>query len=401
MHHLARRAEKAYQFERGLTSSDYIKFGYWDSLKKGLLAGERLYLDLKRLEAAYMDQNKREFEITKHISLVLHDPMALIALKQTGTCLLTLPEALFDMDYPGHYMRRIKGVTLTIPCVTGPYTSVNCTLTLLSNKIRVESNTSQPYAEHEDDQRFITTFGALESIAMSTAQNDSGMFEVNFRDERYLPFEGAGTVSTWRIDMPRDCNAFDFETISDVIIRLNYTAHDGGARLRDVAKQAATLPAAGTQRGNVGTVAFPDQENLTRLFSAKHEFSSDWYRFLHPTEAATTQVLSLALTKERFPFQYRGKKIEMTAMMLFLKLKDGATYNDGQALTFDLKREGAAVATGNAFKAAGSPVENLPSLNVALSGQGDLGQWSLEAKKGDASADVIDDMWIVCQYSVK
>src|SRR5207237_6075026 len=106
-------------------------------LKKGLLAGERLYLDLKRLEAAYMDQNKREFEITKHISLVLHDPMALIALKETGTCLVTLPEALFDMDYPGHYMRRIKGVTLTIPCVTGPSTSVNCTLTLLSNNIRL------------------------------------------------------------------------------------------------------------------------------------------------------------------------------------------------------------------------------------------------------------------------
>jgi Tc toxin complex TcA C-terminal TcB-binding domain/Neuraminidase-like domain/Salmonella virulence plasmid 28.1kDa A protein len=398
---LARRAEKAYQFERGLTSSDYITFGYWDSLKRGLLAGERLYLDLKRLEAAYMDQNKREFEITKHISLVLHDPMALIALKETGTCLVTLPEALFDMDYPGHYMRRIKSVTLTIPCVTGPYTSVNCTLTLLSNKIRIDSNASPPYAEHEDDQRFITTFGAIESIATSTAQNDSGMFEVNFRDERYLPFEGAGAISTWRIDMPRDCNAFDFETISDVIIRLNHTARDGGARLRDVAKQAATLPAAGSQRGNVGTATFPEQENLTRLFSTKHEFSSDWYRFLQPTEAATTQVLGLALTKERFPFQYRGKKIELTAMMLFLKLKDGATYNDGQPLTFNLKREGATVALGKAFKAAGSPVENLPFVNVALSGQSDLGQWSLEAKKGDASADVIDDMWIVCQYAVK
>ena len=88
-------------------------------------------------------------------------------------------------------------------------------------------------------------------------------------------------------------------------------------------------------------------------------------------------------------------------MTLFLKLKDGATYNDVQPLTFDLKREGVAVATGNAFKAAESPVENLPSVNVVLSGQGDLGQWSLEAKKGDASAEVIDDIWIVCQYSVK
>jgi hypothetical protein len=30
-----------------------------------------------------------------------------------------------------------------------------------------------------------------QSIATSNAQNDDGMFELNFRDERYLPFEGA------------------------------------------------------------------------------------------------------------------------------------------------------------------------------------------------------------------
>ncbi|HYU75255.1 MAG TPA: hypothetical protein VEL31_21510, partial [Ktedonobacteraceae bacterium] len=135
---IAKRTERAYQFERGLSTSDYIKFGYWDGLKKGLWSGEQLYLDLKRLEMAYIDQNKREYEITKHISMVMYDPMALIALKETGMCQVHLPEALFDMDYPGHYMRRIKSVSLTIPCVTGPYTSINCTLTLMINKIRID-----------------------------------------------------------------------------------------------------------------------------------------------------------------------------------------------------------------------------------------------------------------------
>ena len=111
---------------------NHIQFGYWDSLKKGLLAGEQLYMDLKRMEMAYADSNVREYEITKNISLVLLNPLALIALKETGQCVIDLPEALFDTDYPGLYMRRIKSVSLTIPCVTGPYTSVNCTLTLLS-----------------------------------------------------------------------------------------------------------------------------------------------------------------------------------------------------------------------------------------------------------------------------
>jgi hypothetical protein len=192
---LAKRAEACLRFELGLTSSNYIQFGYWDSLRKGLLAGEGLYADLKRMEIAYLDQNRREYEITKYISLVQFDPIALIALKETGVCVVSLPEALFDMDYPGHNWRRLRSVSLTMPCVTGPYTSVNCTLTLQSSKIRVDSVASSE--DYVQDFHFVTNFAATQSIATSTAQNDSGMFGLNFRDERYLPFEGAGVISNW------------------------------------------------------------------------------------------------------------------------------------------------------------------------------------------------------------
>ena len=121
--------------------SSYITFGYWDSLRKGLLAGDRLQLGDQQLERAYIDQNQREFEITRYVSLLLHDPGALIALKTTGECLVDLPEALFDTDYPGQYLRRLRDVSLTIPCVAGPYTSINCTLTLVSSKIRIDPST--------------------------------------------------------------------------------------------------------------------------------------------------------------------------------------------------------------------------------------------------------------------
>ena len=109
---LAKRAEVCYRFELGIPQSTDIQFGYWDSLKKGLLAGEKLFKDLKRLENAYLEQNRREYEITKSISLLLLYLLALIALKLTGSCLIDLPEAYFDMDYPGHYMRRIKSIGL-------------------------------------------------------------------------------------------------------------------------------------------------------------------------------------------------------------------------------------------------------------------------------------------------
>ncbi len=59
------------------TETDFVQFGYWDSARKGLLSGESLYLDLKRLEMVYHENNKREYEITKHISIQRLDPMAL------------------------------------------------------------------------------------------------------------------------------------------------------------------------------------------------------------------------------------------------------------------------------------------------------------------------------------
>lgn len=105
---LAKRAERCFRFELGLQDSSYIQFGYWDSLKKGLLSGEKLQYDLRRLETAYLEQNRREFELTKHISLLLLDPLALVKLRETGRCFFRLPEEIFDLDYPGHYFRRIN-----------------------------------------------------------------------------------------------------------------------------------------------------------------------------------------------------------------------------------------------------------------------------------------------------
>src|SRR6187200_809477 len=96
MKNLAKKAEKCYQLETGNTDSNFIQFGYWDSLRKGLLSAEQLSVDLRRLESAYLEQNKREYEITKTISLALTDLQALINLRENGECTFTLPERLFD-----------------------------------------------------------------------------------------------------------------------------------------------------------------------------------------------------------------------------------------------------------------------------------------------------------------
>ena len=89
------------------------------------------------MEMAYHDNNKRELELTRHVSLRQLDPLALLNLKVTGSCTVTIPEWLYDLDCPGHYMRRIKTVNVSVPSVVGPYTSLNCTLALQRSTLRV------------------------------------------------------------------------------------------------------------------------------------------------------------------------------------------------------------------------------------------------------------------------
>ena len=69
--------------------------------------------------------------------------------------------------------------------------------------------------------------GGMQSIATSRGRDDAGMFELNFRDERYLPFEGAGVVSNG-VSSYRRSRQFDYRTIGTWRSILQYTAPEGG-----------------------------------------------------------------------------------------------------------------------------------------------------------------------------
>jgi hypothetical protein len=315
---LAKKAQRSFDLELGLPGSDFIQFGAWDGLRKGLLSGERLALQLRQLDRAWHERNKRELEITRHVSLSQIDPQAFIRLKATGTCEFEVPEALFDLDFPGHYFRRLRTVAVSIPCVVGPYTSVSATLTLLSHRVRTDGNAAVAYPEKpgEDETRFRRDFIPLQSVAISGGSNDSGVFELSLRDERYLPFEGAGAISRWRLQFPQ-CDPkdaaksfaqFDFDSISDVIMHLRYTARDGGealaGKVRDSLRQ--TLNQLQTLQ---------DEQGLFRLFSVRHEFPDAW---LHTRAAG--EPLTLQIRKERLPYFVQGRKVTVQSAFLL----DGA-----------------------------------------------------------------------------
>jgi hypothetical protein len=281
---MAIKAEKCYMQELGLFASPgIITFGHWDSLNKGLLAGDRLIHQLHELDAAYIENNKRTFEITKHISLAQMFPDRLLQLISEKKTIVNLHEWLFDMDYPGHYMRRIKSVAVTIPNVAGPNTNVSFKLTLTNSEIRKEATLGGN--DYKSKNNFIGS-NIKDSICTSSAQNDSGMFELNFGDERYLPFENAGAVSDWTLEFTGH-NQFDLTTVSDVILHISYTAEDSGnENLKDAAID------------NV-------EEHLPKggaiIFSPKQDFSDEWNNLSEENTGVNFEIKT-----ENIPFYMRG-----------------------------------------------------------------------------------------------
>ncbi len=349
---LAKRAERALQHELSSPDASYISFGYWDSLRKGLLSGERLQLDLRRMDAAYREQNRREYEITRHCSLAQIDPAALVQLRQTGRCEFEVPEAFFNLDHPSHYLRRIKAVGLTVPCVTGPYSGVNATLTLLQNRIRVNpANADQPFTG-PDDINFIVNTGGIQSVAISSGRDDSGLFQLSYQDERYLPFEGAGAISRWRIELADPFRGFDYDTISDVMLKIAYTAREGG--------QAVSAPVVAALDARLGEIVNATATTgLYRLFQLRRDFGTTLFNFLNPAGAAD-HAANFTLSPDLLPYVFRGRTITVGNVTVLLELTDPSLYENGSPLALTLQR-GAGATQSQDLLTAGMAFGGLPS----------------------------------------
>lgn len=386
---LAKRASKAFAYELGTDDPTFIQFGaYWDSLRSGLAAGDKLLLDLRRMQAEFVQRNQREYEITKHVSLDLLDPMALVKLRQTGECYINLPEALFDLDFPGHYFRRLRNVSVTLACVTGPYTGINATLTLVSHAVRRSSSAAGDYKPATDgdgipldDPRFWKGTGAVQAIAVSHGQQDSGLFELSFRDERLLPFEGLGAISHWHLELPRDTNAIDFATLSDVVLHLRYSAREGGNDLRNAARSAvvAALPRSGA-----------------RVLSAVADFPDAWQAFIHP--AGDGQRLDLMLLAQHFPLLPTTQQIRITGVSALLVFKRDQTYADYNALgpSGALKVHLGATASDGTIPGDSAGLVPAQALGLmpqaALAQSGALGAWTVAFAESDlAQVPLLDD----------
>ncbi len=229
-------AQACWQYEMGDMTSTFIQTGAWNDSYHGLLVGETLALNLQQLESAWLSRNARRMELTKTISLKQLDSDAFTSLVTDGTTTFSLNESLFDNDYPGHYLRQIKFVTVSLPALVGPYQDVRMTLTQSGSRTLLKADIDGVNYLNDSTKgsasNIVTNLRASQQIAVSQGMNDSGMFMLNFGDERYLPFEGTGAISDWQISFPNATSAEQqalLQSLNDVIIQVHYTAVYGGS----------------------------------------------------------------------------------------------------------------------------------------------------------------------------
>jgi hypothetical protein len=432
---MCKQVERCYQYELGIQNSSFIQFGYWDSLYKGLLAGETLNHDLRRMQSSYLQQNARRYELSRFVSLAALDPGSagvpglLQNLLVNGWCDFTLPESLFDSDYPGHYNRRLTRVSMTVVYPSpGKFDNVKATLTLVSNQVRV-STQAQPdgsdYAESPigSDPRFVYNYGAVpQKIAMGNAQDDPGLFitaiSSNIADQRYLPFENAGAISSWHLEMPQINNEFDVSTVGDVVLHLYYTALDGGATLQKAAEanNAASLPTSGIKlfsAQNDFTAPSPTVDNpfpLTpwqalvatqkAIFNAtamQTDGTQRWEVFNNTALVNNDQLLTLTILPAKFPAWTRGKTISVTSLTLL-----AVAWEPGDFVL--APQSPLPTATVNMTPVAGVTEPNVCAATIAMPPNTPLGTWSFKIKQASATdfrsltKNLIGDVVLLVNY---
>lgn len=243
-------AEDAYRYEMNVNAEDrsFISTSAWKGAYSGLMAGESLMLNLAQLEEAYLEKDKRVLEVTRTVSLAkLYSSMtnnsfgfdkvaelvskgevnrhgnadnyvALISTtEQTNRMEL---QAVIKLDGLGIYSdypenlgihRLIMQISVTLPALIEPYQNVRALL------------------EYEGDGDNQLPVGC-KSIAVSHGMNDSGLFQLQFGDSTFLPFEGLSVKGKGQFKLRFfDVGGGDqkrlLQTLTDIVLHIRYTIY--------------------------------------------------------------------------------------------------------------------------------------------------------------------------------
>lgn len=270
----ARLAQAQLAFERAEAELGVIALDYWrpgrsrgdlagaPSDTRGLTGAEYLQRDLARLDDYAFTANTRRLNVTQTFSLAELAPADLLELRRTGRVVLPTPEALFDQDFPGHHHRLVRSVRVSVVALVPPVRGIRATLSTngISRVVTPAAHGSFTTVEliHEPT-----------TVALSSAAGASGVFALDPQPELVAPFEGAGVDTVWMLELPPAANPFDYSSIADVQLTIDYTARTDDALRTTVIRR---LDADRTRTAD-------------RVISIAHDHPDAWWQLHQPDPA--------------------------------------------------------------------------------------------------------------------
>src|SRR5205823_2795819 len=96
--------------------------------RRGLTGSARLLQDIAQLDQYRFDKEQRKLQLVKTISVARLAPEAFVRFQETGVLTFATPMELFDRDFPGHYLRLIKRVRVSVVARIPPTAGIRATL---------------------------------------------------------------------------------------------------------------------------------------------------------------------------------------------------------------------------------------------------------------------------------
>ena len=298
----ARLTQAQLAFERAEPAQTMIGSDYWQSPaqmtaaatqadRRGLTGAEQLTEDLTRLDQYAFSSERRRLNLSQTFSLARLMPVEFLDFRRTGAIAFATPMALFDADFPGHYLRLIRQVRTSLVALVPPDRGIRATL--YSNGIsRVTTGRDGIFQD-------ITVRHDPTVVALTSPVSASGVFDLDVQPDMLLPFESSGVDTTWELQLPPAANPFDFSSIVDVMLSIDYTAlYDDGYRSQMTARLNASR-----DRG------------ADRVFSLARDFPDQWYDLNNPADPATRSV-TITLRDVDFPSAISGIATAAVAVRL-------------------------------------------------------------------------------------
>ncbi|NOT56073.1 MAG: hypothetical protein HOP18_15855 [Deltaproteobacteria bacterium] len=295
---VAKLAENQLAFERQEIAPAFIQADYWEVPtdesfsagadgnspdRRGLTGSARLLQDLFRLDQYAFETDKRKLQLTKTVSLAQLAPAEFQRFRETGVMLFPTPLEMFDRDFPGHYLRLIKRVRTSVIALIPPTQGIRATLSTTGvSRVVIGDPTFQTVVVNHSPQ----------SVALSSPVNATGLFELDPQSEMLLPFENGGVDTLWELCMPKAANLFDYTTIADVLLTIEYTALDSF-----------------TYRQQVTQMLNPSM-SADRPFSFRHQFADQWYDLHNLDQTETPLTVHFKTARQDFPPNLEGLKIQ-------------------------------------------------------------------------------------------